>query len=87
MSIRGLGACFSREISGIALPLPLGIVVEMLIIVRRMRVVCCDRVSYSEICEGCESKKSKICMCARVRVREKACFKERSPSHLPLAVQ
>jgi hypothetical protein len=26
-------------------------------------------------------------MYARVRVREKACFKERSPSHLPLAVQ
>ena len=86
MSIRGLGACFSREISGVALPLPLGIVVEMLIIVRKMRVVRCDRVSYSEICEGCESKKSKI-MYVRARAREKACFKERSPSLLPLAVQ
>ena len=70
MSIRGLGACFSREISGVALPLPLGIVVEMLIIVRKMRVVRCDRVSYSKICEGCESKKSKILYvraCARAR--------------------
>ena len=71
MSIRGLGACFSREISGVALPLPLGIVVEMLIIVRKMRVVRCDRVSYSEICEGCESKKSKILYVrARARARE-----------------
>ena len=70
MSIRGLGACFSREISGVALPLPLGIVVEMLIIVRKMHVVHCARVSYSKICEGCESKKSKILYvraCARAR--------------------
>ena len=52
-----------------------------------MRVIRCDRVSYSKICEGCESKKSKILMYARVRVREKACFKERLPSRLPLAVQ
>ena len=87
MSIRTLGACFSREISGVALPLPLGIVVEMLIIVRNVRVIRCDRESYSKICEGCEAKSRKYCMYARVRVREKTCFKERSPSHLPLAVQ
>ena len=56
--------------SGDALPLPLGIVVEMLIIVRKMRVIRYDRVSYSKICEGCESKKPKILYvraCARAR--------------------
>ncbi len=70
MYIRGLGTCFSREISGVALPLPLGIVMEMLIIVRKVRVIRCDRVSYRKICEGCESKKSKILYvraCARAR--------------------
>ena len=35
-----------------------------------MHVIRCDRESYGEICEGCESKKSKIlyvrvCACAR----------------------
>ncbi len=35
-----------------------------------MRVIRCDRESYSKICEGCESKKSKILYvraCARAR--------------------
>ena len=35
-----------------------------------MLLIRCERVSYSEICEGCESKKSKILYvraCARAR--------------------
>ena len=38
-------------------------------------VMCCEIVCYERICEGCESKKSKIAVCARI------CARVREPSH------
>ena len=49
-----------------------------------MLLIRCERVSYREICEGCESKKSKTLY---ARVRENACFKECLLSCLPLVEQ
>ena len=30
-------------------------------------VICCEIACYNRVCEGCESKKSKIAVCARVK--------------------
>ena len=38
-----------------------------------MLLIRCGRVSYSEICEGCESKKSKI-LYARACTRARECL-------------
>ena len=34
-------------------------------------VICCEIACYERICEGCESKKSKIAVCARICARER----------------
>lgn len=33
-------------------------------------VMCCEIDCYDRICEGCESKKSKIAVCAYIRARD-----------------
>lgn len=33
-------------------------------------VICCEIACYDRICEGCESKKSKIAVCAYTRARD-----------------
>ena len=38
-------------------------------------VICCEIDCYERICEGCESKKSKIAVCARI------CARVKEPSH------